>query len=78
MKLEHIETPALILELEIMEENMGITMRSAEVHVLYDEFKQSIADGDKNKAEEIISELKKLLYDEDPLFIKLRLALRRL
>ena len=63
---------------EIMEENMGITMRSSEVYALYDEFKQCIADGDKNRAETIILELKKLLDKEDPLFIKLRLVLRRL
>ena len=63
---------------EIMEENMDVNMRSRDVHMLYDEFKQCIADEDKNKAEEIVSELKKLLDPEDPLFIKLRLALRRL
>lgn len=63
---------------EIMEENMDVNMRSRDVHMLYDEFKQCIADEDKNRAEEIVSELKKLLDPEDPLFIKLRLALRRL
>ena len=55
---------------EIMEENMDVNMRSRDVHMLYDEFKQSIADEE--------SKLKKLLDPEDPLFIKLRLALRRL
>lgn len=63
---------------EIMQENMDITMRSPEVHLLYDEFKQCIADGNKEKAEKIISKLKQILDEEDPLFIKLRLVMRRL
>lgn len=63
---------------EIMEENMDITMRSPEVHLLYDEFKQSVADKNKKRAEEIIMKLEKILDKEDPLFIKLRLVMRRL
>ncbi|MDE5722087.1 MAG: AAA family ATPase [Clostridia bacterium] len=63
---------------EIMQENMDINMRSPEVHLLYDEFKQCIADGNKEKAEKIISKLKQILDEDDPLFIKLRLVMRRL
>ena len=65
-------------ENEIMEENMEITLRSPEVHSLYEDFKQCIADENKEEAEKIIEELKRILDEDDPLFIKMRLVLRRL
>lgn len=63
---------------EIMLEHMGITMRDPRVEILYDEFKQSIADENKDKAELIMARLMEFLDANDPLFIKMRLVLRRI
>lgn len=63
---------------EIMLEHMGITLRDPIVENLYDEFKQSIADENKEKAEYIMTRLSEFLLPNDPLFIKMRLVLRRL
>lgn len=63
---------------EIMLEQMGITMRAPHVEALYDAFKQSIADQDKDKANAIMAELKEILDPNDPIFIKMRLVLRRI
>ena len=63
---------------EIMVEQMGITMRDPVVENLYDQFKQSIADENKEKAELIVERLKEFLDVDDPLFIKMRIVLRRL
>ena len=63
---------------EIMEEHMGITMRDPKAEAFYDEFKQCIADGDKEKAEFMMARLLEILEPSDPLFIKMRLVLRRI
>lgn len=63
---------------EIMVEQMGITMRDPQVEAMYDEFKQSIADQEKEKAELIMLKLMDILDVNDPLFIKMRLVLRRI
>ena len=63
---------------EIMLEQMGITMRDPHVETLYDAFKQSIADQDKDKANAIMAELMEILDENDPIFIKMRLVLRRI
>lgn len=63
---------------EIMYEHMGITMRDPHVEALYDEFKQSVADGNKQKAEFVMAKLMEILDKEDPIFIKMRLVLRRI
>lgn len=63
---------------EIMEEQMGITMRDPKVDALYDEFKQCIADRNKEKAEFMMMKLMDILNADDPLFIKMRLVLRRI
>lgn len=63
---------------EIMEEQMGISMRSPEVDNLYDGFKQSVADGDIESAEKYASNLASILDESDPMLIKLRLVLRRM
>lgn len=63
---------------EIMLEHMGITMREPMVEILYDEFKQSVADENKEKAELIMAKLLEFLDANDPLFIKMRLVLRRI
>ena len=63
---------------EIMLEHMGITLRDPIVEKLYDEFKQSIADENKEKAEFIMTRLSEFLLPNDPLFIKMRLVLRRI
>jgi hypothetical protein len=63
---------------EIMEEQMGITMRDPKVEALYDEFKQCIADGNKEKAEHMMAKMLESLTAEDPVFITMRLLLRRI
>ncbi len=63
---------------EIMLEQMDIPMRAPEIEKLYDEFKQSIADKNKEKAEFLMVKLLEFLDESDPLFIKLRMYLRRL
>ncbi len=63
---------------EIMEEQMDVGMRSPNVERLYDEFKQCIADENKERALFIMSELTEILDENDPLFIKMRLVLRRI
>ncbi len=63
---------------EIMEEHMGITMRDPEVESLYDKFKQYIADGNKEMAEYMMAKMLEFLSEDDPVFITMRLLLRRL
>lgn len=63
---------------EIMEEHMGITMRDPEVEALYDQFKQYIADGNKEMAEHMMAKMLELLSEDDPVFITMRLLLRRI
>ena len=63
---------------EIMEEQMGITMRDPKVEALYDEFKQCITDGNKEMAEYKMARMLEFLNDDDPIFITMRLLLRRI
>lgn len=63
---------------EIMEEHMGITMRDPEVEALYDKFKQYIADGNKEMAEYMMAKMSELLDEDNPIFITMRLLLRRI
>lgn len=63
---------------EIMLEQMNITMRPPHIEALYDEFKQCIADRNKEEAEMIMLKLMDILDANDPLFVKLRLVLRRI
>ena len=63
---------------EIMEEHMGITMRDPEVEALYDQFKQYIADGNKEMAEYMMARMLEFLNEDDPIFITMRLLLRRI
>lgn len=63
---------------EIMTEQMGVTMRTPEIEALYDEFKQFIADKDKEGALQVVQKLKDKLDESDPLFDRIRLNLRRI
>lgn len=63
---------------EIMMEQMGVTMHAPEIEELYDEFKQFIADKDKEGALQIVSKLESKLDESDPLFDRIRLNLRRI
>ena len=63
---------------EVMEEQMGITMRDPKVEALYDEFKQCITDGNKKMAEYKMARMLEFLNDDDPIFITMRLLLRRI
>lgn len=63
---------------EIMFEQMDVTMHSPEVETLYDQFKECIAERDKEGAEKIQHKLLEILDEKDPLLLKLRITLRRL
>ena len=63
---------------EIMEEQMGVSMRSKEVDELIKEFKQAVANKDKKKAIEIEKKLKDVLSEGDPFFITTSLVLERM
>lgn len=63
---------------EIMEEQMGVSMRSKEVDELIKEFKQAVTDKDKHKAIEIEKKLKDVLSEGDPYFITTSLVLERM
>lgn len=63
---------------EIMLEQMGVSMRTKEIDILYDEFKQCVADGNKEKAELMMYKLTELLDSTDPLLTKLKIVLRRI
>ena len=63
---------------EIMEEQMGVSMRSKEVDKLIGEFKQAVTDKDKHKAIEIEKKLKDVLSEGDPFFITTSLVLERM
>ena len=63
---------------EIMLEHMGISMRTPEIERIYDRFKQAIADGNKEEAQRYTDQLKNTLDENDPLFVRIRLLLRRI
>ena len=63
---------------EIMLEHMGISMRTPEIERIYDRFKQAIADGNKEEAQRYTKQLKNMLDENDPLFVRIRLLLRRI
>lgn len=63
---------------EIMLEHMGVSMRTPEIEGIYDKFKQAIADHNKDEAIEYTKQLQELLDESDPLFIKIRILLRRI
>ena len=57
---------------------MVIKMRDPEVEALYDQFKQYIADGNKEMAEYMMARMLEFLNEDDPIFITIRLLLRRI
>ena len=63
---------------EIMLEQMDVSMMSPEIEKIYDEFKQSVAQHNKEQAEYYVQELKDILYENHPLFTKIRINLRRI
>lgn len=63
---------------EIMFEQMDISMMSPEIELLYDKFKQSVAQHNKEQAEYYVQELKRILDENHPLFTKIRINLRRI
>lgn len=63
---------------EIMLEQMNVSMRSDDVEKLYDQFKQSIADGNREQAERLVQELQRVLDKDDPIFNKIRINMRRI
>lgn len=63
---------------EIMLEQMDVSMRPPEVEELYDNFKQSVAERNKEQAEHWMNVLEDILDETDPLFTKMRINLRRI
>ncbi len=63
---------------EIMLEQMDVSMRPPEVEELYDNFKQSVAERNKEQAEYWMHVLEDILDETDPLFTKMRINLRRI
>ena len=63
---------------EIMLEQMDVSMRPQEIEELYDKFKQSVAERNKEQAEHWMYALADILDETDPLFTKMRINLRRI
>ena len=63
---------------DIMLEQMEVSLRPREVEELYDKFKQSIADKNKEQADHWKQELMKLLDENDPLWGDVKINLRRI
>lgn len=63
---------------EIMFEQMDVSMMSPEIEELYDKFKQSVAQHNKEQADYYVQELKEVLDENHPLFTKIRINLRRI
>lgn len=63
---------------EIMLEQMGVTMHSPEIEKRYDDFKQFIANRNREGALRIMQEMEKELNAADPLLSRMRLNLRRI
>ena len=61
-----------------MLEQMEVSLRPREVEELYDKFKQSIADKNKEQADHWKQELMKLLDENDPLWGDVKINLRRI
>lgn len=63
---------------EIMEEQMGVSMRPNEFTCLEESFRNEVMHGNKDKALEILGEIEKIVGKEDPFFITARIALSRM
>ena len=63
---------------EIMLEHMDVTMHSPEIEKRYDDFKQFIANRNREDALRIMQEMEKELNAADPLLSRMRLNLRRI
>ncbi len=63
---------------EIMLEQMDVSMLPPEVEDLYDKFKQSVAERKKEQAEHWMKQLEQILDKNNPLFLKMRINLRRI
>ena len=62
----------------IMEENMGISLRSDEFKVLEIKFRNAVMHGQKKEAEGILSQIRTVISEEDPFFVTAKIALSRM
>ena len=63
---------------EIMEENMGISLRADEFKVLEIKFRDAVMHGQKRDAEAILAQIRMVISEEDPFFITAKIALSRM
>ena len=63
---------------EIMEEQMGVSMRPNEFTELEKVFRNAVMHGDKTKALKTLDKIKRIVGEEDPFFITARMALKRM
>ena len=62
----------------IMEENMGISLRSEEFKMLEKKFRNAVMHGQKKEAETILSQIQTVISEEDPFFVTAKIALSRM
>ncbi len=63
---------------EIMEEQMGVSMRPIEFNKLEKEFRNAIIHGNKQEALKVLENIGNIVGEEDPFFITARIALNRM
>lgn len=62
----------------IMEENMGISLRPDEFKELEKKFRNAVMHGQKKEAETILSQIRTVISEEDPFFVTVKIALSRM
>ena len=62
----------------IMEENMGISLRPDEFKELEKKFRNAVMHGQKKEAETILSQIRTVISEEDPFFVTAKIALSRM
>lgn len=63
---------------EIMEEQMGISMRPVNFTMLEEAFRNAIIHQDKAEAIKVLNQIKEIVDEDDPFFITARIALNRM
>ena len=63
---------------EIMEEQMGISMRSLEFQDLEKQFRNLVVHGQKEQAYTVLNKIREIVGEEDPFFITANMALSRM
>lgn len=63
---------------EIMEEQMGVSMRSLEFQDLEKQFRNLVVHGQKEQAYAVLNKIREIVGEEDPFFITANMALSRM